>query len=820
MLGRASAYAAWAANYRESGHHALPIMPGAKIPGVLAEGRWSPMPGWSKHCEAMPAEALHDQWEDWEGAGVGVAHGTIIGLDLDTDRADLLEIVRKAVQPSPAQRRGRKGYMGYYRPGPGMKDEAGRIRWYDGETGEIVLELLMHGTQSVLPPTIHPDTGQPYVWLTPDTLADLKAEDLPLFTSGDLHALESRLDKIGVRRSKPRKVQPEDYEAAPRGAASRAGHDLEKSAFRSVNDRALEPDALDRWWPALGMLKSRKRGFGLWEAVPVWRGSSSGRAAQDRNPNLKASPQGIVDFGANEGYTPIDLVMRARACSNVEAFRWLKDFIRPEDGAAEIQMDPSAPQAAPPAAPRPAEAAPLEPEAPEAAREALWVFAPSFGGLRRERDLAPPPVPNAAEYERLIPREAGAFPIQNPASDCPGLLGALARYLDDASAVASEAGGLAAALPMLGALMGRAYETTTTLRTNVYTVALGESGAGKTALVNPAKELLALAQLDAFIGNDRIASGSGLLGMLEAGAKISFLDEFGHMLKQISAPGAGVHANAIIREFTALYSGANVLFSGTAMATQEAKKIDCPHLCLFGMATPDQFWRAFGSASLEDGSVARYLVCPIGNSVEKNPDKSGQNDMADALKEIDRAIRGRASLGNLGRVKALPVPICDEAERARLSLIRTMSGCARHAQEAGVKGAPAILKRVAENAFKIALISAVGRDPASPQINAHDFDIGHALARWSATVMIGNIASHIADNQYEADVNIVERKVEAAGERGILRGRLKDQLRSIRKRDFMEILEALEDGGRIALRPVIGGKKPGVLVVHTKFAAD
>ncbi len=96
----------------------------------------------------------------------------------------------------------------------------------------------------------------------------------------------------------------------------------------------------------------------------------------------------------------------------------------------------------------------------------------------------------------------------------------------------------------------------------------------------------------------------------------------------------------------------------------------------------------------------------------------------------------------------------------------------------------------------------------------------HALARWSATVMIGNIASHIADNQYEADVNIVERKVEAVGERGILRGRLKDQLRSIRKRDFMESLEALEDGGRIVLRPVIGSCKPGVVIIHTKFIEE
>jgi hypothetical protein len=97
-------------------------------------------------------------------------------------------------------------------------------------------------------------------------------------------------------------------------------------------------------------------------------------------------------------------------------------------------------------------------------------------------------------------------------------------------ATATEAGALAVALPVLGAVMGRAFATPSNLRTNILSVALGGSVSGKTSLVNPAKELLRLAGVPEVIGQDRIASGSGLLRMLTVEPRrICFLDEFGHL---------------------------------------------------------------------------------------------------------------------------------------------------------------------------------------------------------------------------------------------------------------------------------------------------
>jgi hypothetical protein len=146
-----------------------------------------------------------------------------------------------------------------------------------------------------------------------------------------------------------------------------------------------------------------------------------------------------------------------------------------------------------------------------------------------------------------------------------------------------------------------------------------------------------------------------------------------------------------------------------------------------------------------------------------------------------------------------------------------MQACAQYGELNGVRGAPAILRRVAENAQRIALISAVGRSPAAPVIEMSDFDVGHALARWSATTMIHNIASHIADNQTERDVNEVERRIARAGPAGILKGKLKDQVGAIRKREFDDIVASLEESGRIAVERTSSATKPGFRLTHCSF---
>lgn len=443
-----------------------------------------------------------------------------------------------------------------------------------------------------------------------------------------------------------------------------------------------------------------------------------------------------------------------------------------------------------------------------------WAAMPTFSG-QRSRETPAMPAMTAGQYATIIPEEIPPFPIQSYSGTMPGLLGQLADYLDCASATSTEAGGIAIALPILGAIMGRAYQSPTRLRTNIYTVAMGGSGTGKTALVNPAKELMTISKATHFIGGDDFASDSGLIKMLSAGPKISFMDEFGHKLQQLTSAGAGIHVRQIMTMFTKLYSAANTLYTGKEAAVTPINPIDCPHLCLFGMATPQQFWDAFGSGALEDGSMARFLVFPIGKAFPKEPDFTGQAEIAEAMSAIVGTITDRAR--NSLSMPCQTVPMDLAAARSYDRLVITMKAAAAVAEDLGRRGAPAILLRVAENAAKISLVSAVGRNHTSPEINQNDFDIGAALAHWSAIVMINNIASRIADNQTERDVNLMERKIEEAGPEGILKGRLFDALRSIRPRDKADILAGLIEAGKVVQVSERTASKPKSIIRHTRF---
>ena len=192
------------------------------------------------------------------------------------------------------------------------------------------------------------------------------------------------------------------------------------------------------------------------------------------------------------------------------------------------------------------------------------------------------------------------------------------------------------------------------------------------------------------------------------------------------------------------------------------------------------------------------MIMPLGDTSPKVPDDSAAEQVAKSIRDLQQAINSRIS-GNMGRIEAMTVPMDDYAARACADLKAKETAFAKSAERDGVKGAPSIIKRVTENAIKIALISAVGRNYRNPEIDQRDMDIGHAIAWWSANVMIRNIASHVADNQTERDVNDVERFVREAGGDGREWSEILRRFRRIKARDLKDIIEALDREGSIVV---------------------
>ncbi len=106
--------------------------------------------------------------------GIGVACGRGL-ICIDIDQEYLLDPVLAILPPSPVQKKGRKGVSLFYRG----NTEKIRSRNYRTEERVGLLDLLAEGKQTILPPSIHPDTNEPYFWWTDATLCDTPLSELP-----------------------------------------------------------------------------------------------------------------------------------------------------------------------------------------------------------------------------------------------------------------------------------------------------------------------------------------------------------------------------------------------------------------------------------------------------------------------------------------------------------------------------------------------------------------------------------------------------------------------------------------------------------------
>src|SRR5262249_25475564 len=199
---------------------------------------------------------------------------------------------------------GQKGETRFYY-GPDVPSRSWNI------AGRRVCDIIADGRQTVLPPTIHEKTGQPYRWLG-EPLDAFRPEELPRLPADIVARIDGALAPLG-------------WEPPARaGNGGMIADDDDASPHRQLNSFALAH--LERWVPALALYKCRPARGGF-EAVTHWRESSTGRPLEERKRNLKIHPSGIKDFGDGAGgtYTPLDLVMVANDCDLDTAFKFLSD---------------------------------------------------------------------------------------------------------------------------------------------------------------------------------------------------------------------------------------------------------------------------------------------------------------------------------------------------------------------------------------------------------------------------------------------------------------------------------------------------------------
>ena len=105
----------------------------------------------------------------------------------------------------------------------------------------------------------------------------------------------------------------------------------------------------------------------------------------------------------------------------------------------------------------------------------------------------------------------------------------------------------------------------------------------------------------------------------------------------------------------------------------------------------------------------------------------------------------------------------------------------------------AILARIAENAQKLALVSAVGVDPGAPSITATDADWAIRLIRHFASCTMVAVERHVADNETERNHKRMLEIIRASGKAGLTKNEFIRKTQFVDKRQREEILA---DAGR------------------------
>lgn len=145
--------------YWEAG---IPVMPLKRwdSPGKGA-GKAPILSEWTQYGDVMPTEAMRGHWlATYPDSNIGLPFGpasNLCAIDIDTDDEALIAAIKSALPDSPWTRVGKKG-MGLIFRWQGQPNF--KLR---NNENESIVEFLGKGNQMVMPPSIHPDTGRPYV---------------------------------------------------------------------------------------------------------------------------------------------------------------------------------------------------------------------------------------------------------------------------------------------------------------------------------------------------------------------------------------------------------------------------------------------------------------------------------------------------------------------------------------------------------------------------------------------------------------------------------------------------------------------------------
>lgn len=538
--------------YSEMGWSLVGIPAGSKAPSTF---------GWQQR--ATPPE----YWEKNPAHNIGLLHSMSGTCALDIDHMahtrlifDALNIDLDAILTSAPRIVGRpdRGKVLFKVP-DGVDLTTRKISWPvqgDVRRTEVVFELRAGTVQDVLPPSIHPDTGNAYTWagVPPEKIGPVPDQLLTIWSQWD--RFRPQMADLCPWRTKPefnptpkrRRVTVEGQESVIEAYnASTTIHEaLERAGYRRFGNRYLSPNST-----------SKIPGVVIFEDVRAYSHHAS-------DP-----------FDPDHSFDAFDVFCHYEHLGNVTA------AVR---AASEMLDMKSLPQA------------PTDQER-EYQRHGARVSEIIMKG-----------VPRREEPTGSIPRHLLTV---------PGVLGEVVTYAARTAIKPQPQFDVQAALALGSVLMGRRFITSNRNMSSLYFLNVAKTGAGKEHANTVVENVLEAADLIDLRGPNGYTSASGVLSTLkDKPCHLTVIDEFGSYLQSAAAKGNQHRADAMVMLMEAFGRQTKTLRNmGYASATlNETQKkamrvqIKCPSITLIGMTTPQTFYDAIGSKDMASGFLNRLLI--------------------------------------------------------------------------------------------------------------------------------------------------------------------------------------------------------------------
>lgn len=698
-------------------------MPGTKRPGVYQMRDWWGTSEWSRFCDRLPTSIETEVWNAWPDAGVCVALDKRLKvIDIDTDDAQLMAAVLAVLPDSEVKKRGNKGFSAFYRGSPAIVSAPFSI----GKTR--VVDLLAHGRQTVLPPTVHPDTGQPYHWIGNETLENVSIDSLPILPDNVAELLAEALAPYG-------------YEPEEEHHRMVAGEG--ETYWREINDTALRN--LPAWVPALNLKRLTKSGPG-YRAVADWRPEVNSNKAGEA---LSIHPNGITDWGTSQNYTPIDLVMLVTGGDLYHATAFLCDKLGIKE-EAEDRFDVAG-FVARAMAKKEAVATPLVAPEPAAFVE---------------------PVVTAIDTVRAPRGKVDPFYLPNQG----GLIEEVSAWILETSRAPVPEFATIAAITFLSAFFGRRYVTPTELGLNIYMIGIAGPGFGKDHPRRAIEMLGHSAGLSHLIGPNDVTSDSAIEKVIRRRpCFVMPFDEVGVLFQSMGGKNAASWARSIRKSLLELYSKSTAVWTGKEKADEKQDSsgdpVWFPTVSMLGMSTPTEFYAGITEANFGDGFMARLTIIEATKPPTRQNGKSLLKTPALLVESLKKAYVAAPSKGNLSAAA-----VRDAKQKPTMHMCVWGVGAEeqwkRYEQwqidymldKPEYEG---IVGRTAEQTLKIATVRAIGRNPGKPVVELDDVEYGYAIVQRSIDMIDDGVRKHMSSSEFESLHKLILSAVKDAGEDGI-----------------------------------------------------